>query len=457
MKQSQKKHKVPIDYQDRKVCILGLGFVGLTLAISMADVGFQVIGVEIRDDLRAQLQSGDPGFFEPGLNVMLQKVLADGSFSIHKTIPSSCDASVYLITVGTPLDEQKKINLSNVQTVSETIAEHVKDGDLVILRSTVQLGTSRKIVRPILEKAKNLVEVAFCPERTVEGQAMEELRYLPQIVGADELPTRIRASHLFQFLTPTVVQVSSLETAEFIKLMDNTKRDVSFGFSNEVAFLCDVIGISAKEVIHAGRFGYSRNNLPLPGPVAGPCLSKDTHILVQSMLEYGVVPEIAKSARAMNERQPADVAYFLKKFIDQLGDFPNRPIISLLGIAFKGSPATDDLRGTAAKEILEILHRAFPLAHFCGFDPIVSQENIKQFGVEPKKNLEEAFQGAHLVCILNNHALFSQMPLETLALQMARPGVIYDFWNNYEREMLCLPADLHYIALGSHKFAKSGS
>jgi nucleotide sugar dehydrogenase len=457
MKKSIHENKVPLDYRDRKVCVLGLGFVGLTLAISLADVGFNVTGVEIRDDLRAQLLSGNPCIFEPGLNSMLNKVLENKTLTICGSIPKNCDSTVYIITVGTPISEDKKINLASVKMISEEIASHLKDHDLIILRSTVKLGTSRSIVQPILKQTGKSFEIAFCPERTVEGQAMEELRYLPQIIGADCLSTRVRVSQLFQFLTPTVIRVSDLETAEMIKLIDNTKRDVSFGFSNEVAHLCDVAGLSANEVITAGRFSYSRTDLPLPGPVGGPCLSKDSHILIQSMMDYGIVPEIVAAARKINERQPTEVVGFLKQFLETQQGFPKNPIISLLGIAFKGRPATDDTRGTSAKSILKALEEAFPNAHFRGFDPVVSLDVIKEFGIQPQLDAKQAFAGSHLALILNNHPFFSSMPLETWALDMARPAVIYDFWNNFSRTNLCLPPEVKYIALGSHKYAEPTS
>ena len=122
---------------------------------------------------------------------------------------------------------------------------------------------------------------------------MRELRELPQIVGGNDLGVLTRASQIFQFLTSTVVRVSRCDTAEMVKLIDNTQRDVRFAFANEVARMCDGLGISAQEVIRAGNLGYARNHIPMPGPVGGPCLSKDPHILAQGLARVGVVPEYA--------------------------------------------------------------------------------------------------------------------------------------------------------------------
>lgn len=448
---------VPHDYKDRSVCILGLGFVGLTLATVMADVGFRVIGVEIREELLQQLASGNPYFFEPGLSTQLKKNIQNKSFQFFKEIPEPCQASVYIITVGTPLDEHRKINLASIQKVAEEIAKTLQDGDLIILRSTVKLGTTRSLVLPILRKAGKKFQIAFCPERTIEGQALSELRFLPQIIGADSLDTRIRAAQLFHFITPTVIQVSDLETAEMIKLMDNAKRDVVFGFSNEVARLCDAAGLSANEVITAGRFGYTRSDLPMPGPVGGPCLSKDPHILAQSMKEYGVEPHITIAARRTNEQQPREIVDFLNNLIKSKRGGSKKLIISLLGIAFKGKPATDDIRGTMAKPIYDALKKAFPSAEFWGYDPVVEQHVIQQFGLIPKQTLQEAMSNADLVLILNNHPAFSNLPLDKMTTGMAKPGIIYDFWNNYRTDVLASTDGVQYIALGSHKLAFEGS
>jgi nucleotide sugar dehydrogenase len=453
MKKSIIDTSVPHEFPDRNICILGLGFVGVTLATAMAEVGFQVTGIEIREDVLEKLKSGNAHFFEPGLSVQLKKVIETGHLQVFNKIPEECKATVFIITVGTPLDVDYKINLSSIRNISQDILAKLKDGDLVILRSTVKLGTTRSVVKEILKESKKSFEIAFCPERTVEGQAMSELRHLPQVVGAENLSTSIRTGHIFQFLTPTVLRVSDIETAEMIKLIDNTKRDVIFGFSNEVARLCDAAGLSAEEVISVGRFGYSRTDLPTPGPVGGPCLSKDSHILAQSVSEFGVVPEITLAARRVNEKQPFEAAQFLEKIVKKSGQFPEDLKISLLGIAFKGKPATDDVRGTTAKPILEELKRAFPKAHFFGFDPVVEESAIKEFGLEPKTDIKEAIVQSHISLILNNHPFFATLPLEKWAKEMLKPSLIYDFWNNFSRN-LYLPKGIRYIALGSHKFAK---
>jgi nucleotide sugar dehydrogenase len=442
---------VTSDFPDKTVCVLGMGYVGVTLATSLASVGFRVHGIEIRPDVVARLSSGDAHFYEPGLSDLLSGVVSNGRLTVHPAIPKECKPTVFIITVGTPLDASGEVSLDSITNATREVAVHLKDGDMVLLRSTVKLGTTRNLVQPILSSTGKKFQLAYCPERTVEGQAMAELRYLPQIVGADTPSCSLRAAQLFQFITPTIVRVSDFEAAEMIKLVDNTKRDVMFAYANEIARLCDAIGISAEEVISSGRFGYSRTDLPLPGPVGGPCLSKDPYILEQSVRPYGVIPEITLAARRTNERQMEETADFLSSVSSSLSGFSTQPQITLLGIAFKGHPPTDDIRGTMAISLLKHLRRAFPAAFVAGWDPVVGLDAISSLGIAAKTSLVEAISDSSIAVILTHHSEFERMPIATLAQKMARPGIIYDFWNLFNRVGMDLPAGVRYIALGSHK------
>jgi UDP-N-acetyl-D-mannosaminuronic acid dehydrogenase len=444
---------VPSDYPDRRIAIVGCGYVGLTLCAVMADVGFDVTGVEIREDVLADLKRGIPQFHEPGLQAMLERLVAAGRLRFVRRLAETAPARVYIVTVGTPLDATGRARLDMVESVAREVATRLRPGDLVVMRSTLKLGTTRNVAIPILDGARVPYDIAFCPERTIEGLALPELRVLPQIVAGQTLAATVRASQLFQFLTPTTVRVSSIEAAEMIKLVDNAQRDVHFAFANEIARMCDVGGISAAEVIKAGKLGYPRTNLPMPGPVGGPCLSKDPYILAESFEGTGVTPEIVVAARRINERQAAEAASRMRDIAARLPGFPAKPAIVFLGLAFKGRPATDDLRGTTARGIADAVAAAFPGATLRGWDEVVSAREIEKFGLAPAASLADAFAGAHLVAICNNHPAFEAMPLETLAATMAEPGFIYDFWNNFDPRRLEMPARRAYVPLGGHGVA----
>jgi UDP-N-acetyl-D-mannosaminuronic acid dehydrogenase len=439
-----------MDYRhDRTVCIIGLGYVGLTLAIIMAEAGYTVWGVEINQGFTDKIVTGKAHFFEPGLDERLDHQLQAGRLLVVNSLPDDPAVSLYIITVGTPLDQDGRVRMDMVKRVTTEIAAQLKDGDAVVLRSTVKIGTTRDVVLPILAATGRDFDIGFCPERTLEGRALYELTHLPQIVGANSERGAIRLAQVFNALTPTVIRVRDPETAEMIKLIDNTSRDVGFAFANEVARLCGAVGISAAEVITFGKLGYARTQLPMPGPVGGPCLSKDGHILIESMLDRGVMPEIASAARTINERLMVEVTEYLAGEVkpwyrtDALK-------ITVMGLAFKGQPETNDLRGSTAIPLLAELRRLLPGARLYGYDPIVSAEDLRGLGLTPAASLDEAFDGAHLVIVHNNHPAFQGMPLSRLSRGMARPAIVYDFWNSFVPERLTLEDGVRYVALGSH-------
>jgi UDP-N-acetyl-D-mannosaminuronic acid dehydrogenase len=437
--------------QDQKICILGLGYVGLTLAVAMADAGFRVHGIERRQEVVDLLNEGRAHFWEPRLDDKLKRVVDKGVLTVSTDVDPDFPASVYILTVGTPLGKDGQAFLGAVQRAAAQVGSVMADDALVILRSTVKLGTARNVVAPVLAESGRRFELAVCPERTLEGKALIELNQLPQIIGADDAETRQRCVQLFGVLTPTTIALSSLEAAELTKLVDNTYRDVMFAFSNEIAQLCGHAGLSAHEIISAGKLGYPRTNVALPGPVGGPCLEKDPHILVESAKQWGVTMGITAAARAVNEAQPTESVRLLKDRWHAAGG-GDAPRIALCGLAFKGVPATDDLRGTMATPILAALRDAFPGSEIVGFDPVVPEAAAHEFfDIPTAATLQGACAGAGIVVLANNHPAFAAVDLPHLAAPMASPGIIYDYWNMHNGEIDAMPEGRQYLSLGSER------
>lgn len=441
--------RVPVDHGDRRVCIIGLGYVGLTLAVAMADAGFRVHGVERSADILDCINNGGAHFKETGLDERIAARIADGSLSVSNKIPRDQGSRVYIITVGTPLEAgTKHTNLEAISQVSRMVAEALRPNDLVVLRSTVRIGVSREVVRPILDAAAVPYDLAFCPERTLEGRALLELRTLPQIVGGLNEASCLRATQLFNFLTPTTVKVRDLETAEMIKLVNNTQRDLLFAFANEVAHFCDAVGVSAPEVIRAGNMGYPRGAMPMPGPVGGPCLEKDPYILAEGLAMRGGEAPIALTGRQTNENLPRIVVEKLAAESPVLRE--QRPCkITIMGLAFKGRPETSDLRGSLAYSLIEELKRVAPRAAVVGYDPAVPSADIESMGISAAMTPEEAFERSSLVIFQNNHPTFERLPLNRLSALMARESMVYDMWNQFEAEEINLSAGVRYAGLGS--------
>lgn len=414
------------------VVIIGLGYVGLTLAAHMARSGFKVHGVEIRDEVLEPLKNGKAFFLEPGLDALLEKVITEGLFTFSRDIPASDENRIFIITVGTPLRIDGTANTDFIKRVTESVANHLNDGDLVILRSTVKLGTTNTVVKPILEQTNHEYGLAFCPERTLEGAALSELGSLPQIIGTSNDTDKSKANSVFTKLTSSVVHVSSIETAELIKLTDNMQRDVHFAISNEVAKIGNVFEIDASEVITAGKLGYPRTNLAMPGPVGGPCLEKDTYLLNESL---GWNTSLSLAARKTNESIVPDSIDFLIPALNNFSDLKtedNSTGIGFLGLAFKGVPETDDLRGSLGVTLLNELRDLFLNADFSFYDPLVANLKSQLGHVIKYDEIEQVFSNSRLVIITNNHPKFSNLDLDMLSKKMPKRSIIYDLWGRYQ-------------------------
>jgi UDP-N-acetyl-D-mannosaminuronic acid dehydrogenase len=437
------------------VGIVGLGYVGLTLATVLAEAGNSVIGIEKRKDLVDLTNEGVPHFTETGLPDALAGVTKSQKLVAAEKFDDSFTCGTYIITVGTPLAPDGVARVDMIEAAARDIAANMRDGALVILRSTVKIGTTRDVVSPILAASGKKFDIAMCPERTLEGKALQELRELPQIVGADEQAVADRAAAVFRRLTSSIVLVSGIETAEIIKLVSNTFRDVQFAFANEVARVCDAFGVSAHEVISAGKLGYNRTNIPLPGLVGGPCLEKDPHILMESARTRGISLEITGAGRLVNERQPQETVDFISSEIERR-ELAGPLKINILGMAFKGQPETSDLRGSMSIKVLDALKKAHPDAEIGVYDPITPQEVLAaEFPDEQVfSRFGDAVSGASVVVIANNHPSLGTISPRTINEFMSPDGFVYDYWNHFSHLPTSELGD-SYFAVGRRGTAPS--
>ncbi|MCK5342520.1 MAG: nucleotide sugar dehydrogenase, partial [Candidatus Heimdallarchaeota archaeon] len=417
------------DIKLKKVTILGMGYVGLTLAVALSDVGFAVNGYDVDEDLLGALRAGKSRFYEKGLEKYLDNVVGKGiTFDSHL---ENVKGNVYIITVGTPIIKSTmKPNIKYAMKAAADIAQILDKGDLVILRSTVPVGFCRDII-PILEKGSKLkvgrdFYLAYAPERTTEGQALKELRSNPQIIGGYDEKSKELAARLFNSLTHSVIDVESLEAAEMCKLIDNTYRDHIFAFANQLAPLAEKIGVDLCRLIDAVNHGYSRNSVPRPSPgVGGACLSKDPYILGEVFRKHRLNPSLVLGARKVNEKGPILVRNKLKKLLSSVGKDIKKARILLVGLAFKGKPETSDLRDSTSVWFLDCLPSK---TNVCAYDPIVPKREIEKLGIEAV-SIEEGFKGADAVVFLNNHASYVDLNVFELAKTMHRPAVFIDTWH----------------------------
>ena len=444
---------IMLDVKSRNVCVLGMGYVGLTLSLMLAESGFTVYGFDVNKSLIDKINSGEASFHEDGIDAYLQRHCNKNL--IATTELNTIQADTYIVTVGTPIDLETHLpRIEYIKQAIGTIAPILKRNDLLILRSTVPVGTTRNVVLPILDEMSNLVAgkdyyLAYAPERTVEGKALQEIKELPQVIGGYNEKSRVMTELLFRELTSTIIDVGTLESAEMIKIMNNTYRDVKFAYANEMALICKDLGLDMVKLVHAANMGYVRDKIPVPSPgVGGACLSKDSYILMYSSKDIKYSPEIVERSRKLNEKIPLDIAQEVKRtlsIIDKLG----KPIkVFIIGFAFKGKPETSDMRGSTTLDILEYLKKENVISDTVfGYDPIVSQTDIEDIGVK-FVSLETGFESADVVLILNNHGSYINMDIFSLLESAQSDCIFVDGWHLFEPEDITRINDIKYIGVG---------
>ncbi len=421
--------------RSRDLCIIGCGYVGLTLALVMARNGFNVKGYDLNKDLINNLKKYKLPFYEKGINSLLNQQL-NKNFQVTNSVSDISKCDTYIISVGTPINKYKKPSYSFLKKSINELSRVLKKGDLVILRSTVPVGTSRKILINFLEKNTKLkvgkdFYVSFCPERTVEGNAIAELSKNPQIIGGYCEKSAEISMKIFNEITHTVINAETLEAAELSKIIDNSYRDTIFAYSNQMSLLASKFKINYSKLVDKINLGYSRNFVPKPSPgVGGPCLSKDPHILNNSLSEQKINYSLVKSARSINEIMPQKICNIIYSELNKLKKNKKRAKIFITGLAFKGNPETSDLRNSTSLQILNILKNKNKNIYVHDFV-------LEKINEKPKDlkfiNLDKGFKNSDVIMILNNHKNYDSISNNLLG-KIKKNTIVFDAWQTlYEK------------------------
>lgn len=430
-----------------KVGVIGLGYVGLTLAVHLAQRGCTVIGIEISEPVLSSIGKGEAHFFEEDFNSHLADSVNNGKLEATSDYSALGGCDVVFLTLGTPLGANGGVSLEPLALATSLLSEFISAQTLVIVRSTVKIGTTRNVVLPNLGVPASQVLLAYCPERTLEGKALQELASLPQIVAGINDKSQIRASEFFESLGNVVVALPELEEAELAKLVNNTERDLMFGFANEIALACQTNNLDAHRVINAANQGYPRSNIKRPGPVGGPCLEKDPHILHESFSGLGQV-SLFNVGRGINESMiSAALDHAINSHFKE-----ERPLTNalILGFAFKGLPPTGDLRGSLVFELIRHLTVETPGITISGHDYLADISMIPSVLAVPE--IKSAIAAANLIILQNNHPRYKSENWFELSASMGPGTLIFDFWNQLD------PSDIAehvtYLAFGGQYVEK---
>jgi UDP-N-acetyl-D-mannosaminuronic acid dehydrogenase len=343
------------------VVIGGGGHVGLPLAIALADRGSKVVVYDISAKAVDLINSGTMPFSEPGAEPVLQRVLANGSFTASTDASVVATAANVIVVIGTPVDEHLNPDPTAIPEALSSCSEYFRDSQVIILRSTVYPGVTALVERMVAELGVQ-ADVAFCPERIAEHKAMEELFTLPQIVSSRSEEGRRRAAELFGTLTDQIVHLEP-EEAELAKLFTNTWRYIKFAAANQFYMMANDRGLDFERIRAGLTQDYPRaQDMPGPGFAAGPCLFKDT---MQLAAFSDNTFNLGHSAMLVNEGLPL----YLVSRLEQNHDLANLTV-GILGMSFKAG--SDDIRSSLSYKLRRVLK--FKAKAVIATDPYVSEE-----------------------------------------------------------------------------------
>lgn len=391
-----------------KICVLGLGYIGLPTALLFANNGNEVVGVDVSERVVATLQQGKMHFEEQGFQELLDSAMQQGTFRASTQVE---DADVFLVAVPTPFDtEFRMADLKYVLSACEMIVPNLKKGNLVIIESTIPPKTCEKRVRMILErsglKASQDFYISHCPERAIPGNTLHEMVNNDRVIGGlDEKATEMTRD-LYSCFVKGNLYLTTSTTAEMIKLMENTYRDVNIALANELSMLAEDYAVNIWDAIEIAN-KHPRVNIHKPGPgVGGHCIAIDPWFLTENANNSSLIT----LARNINDSMPIHV---LKKVKEMVNGIEN-PVITVFGVAYKGDIA--DTRATPALKFIKLAEKE-------GFTIKIYDPFVKEFEY-PILSLEEAVEGSDCIVVLTDHSEFREMNISVLEKRMRSKNLV---------------------------------
>jgi len=425
------------------ISIFALGRTGLPLALVCADSGFKVIGIDINQELVDQIKRKEIPFYEPGMKKLLDKHLNEKFFPTTTITEDVKKSEYFVIAIGTKFSRYpEKGSLTNLYTVVDRIKEIGVKGKTLIYRVTLPIGTTDMIKERI--EQDGLIEgkdfhLAFVPERLMEGRAIQEEKNLPKIIGCYNDEGFRSVEKFFQKVGGEIVRVSNPKTAEFVKLVDNSWRNMRFSFANEVASLSDVNGINAMEVLRAANKGYERNSIPMPGPVSGYCLGKDPYLLEMA---FDKVITRGFNSVWFYGRRAND--WLCKKIVKEVTG--SRVLVA--GLSFKQD--IDDFRNGHPTDIIELLlsEEFSVMVH----DPYLDKHTYTRLSPHIENNVEkidliDGMKKADTIIFATAHKEYLEIDVTKLLKNVKKDVKILDLWNIFEG-ILENKVDITYVGLG---------
>lgn len=394
-----------------KVCVIGLGYIGLPTAAVLASKGFHVHGVDVNERAVKLINNGEVHIYEPDLDKTVKNVVDAGNLTAAL---SPTKADVFILAVPTPFKNDHQPDLTYVEQAAKSIAPFLSAGNIIILESTSPVGTTEKIKDWILDERLDLgigcesnerIYISHCPERVLPGKILKELVENDRIIGGIDKESTNKTSEFYSKFVEGKLLKTNARTAELSKLTENAFRDVNIAFANELSLICDQLNINVWELINLANH-HPRVNILQPGPgVGGHCIAVDPWFIVDSAPEQS---KLIHTARNINDSKPYHVIEKVKMLINEISD----PKIACLGLSFKAN--IDDLRESPAVHIVKELSQ-MKIGTLFVAEPHIDElpKNLKNNNVIFTKT-HDAIENADVVLLLVDHDYFKNIDSELL-------------------------------------------
>jgi UDP-N-acetyl-D-mannosaminuronic acid dehydrogenase len=400
-----------------RVAVVGLGYVGLPVAVVFATRGLQVIGIDTDMEKIEMVNKGKCYIKEPNLDLLLKNAIYSNSFKATSSYDAVKECDAVIVTVQTPLNNYVT-DLSFLENALKKIREELSRGKLIVIESTIPVGTTSRFIKPLLEESGLKIEedlyLAYVPERLSPGNAVNEILTMPRIIGGIGLRSSKEAFKLYSKINSNLI-LTDATTAEFVKLIENTFRDLNIAYANLLALVSEKIGVDIDEAIRLANT-HSRVIIHKPGAgVGGPCLTKDPYILYEICRNIQG-SEIITLARSINDYMPKHTVKIIIESLKENGLKPNTAKVAVLGVAYKGG--VNDVRGSPARTIVnELIKEGITVVVF---DPYAKET----FNAIKASSIEDAVRDADALVIVTDHPEFKELDLIKIRSLMRRPIVV---------------------------------
>ncbi len=422
-----------------QICIIGLGQVGLPVALSFCKAKFIVRGLDVNENHVNLLKNQQIPFEEPILQEILSKYVKEDKFipTQDKNVISKSD--VIIVCVPTPISEENKPDLSFLKNVCNTISEFELEDKLVVIESSIPPKTFESIVLPILSRNRNNFLASYVPERLSPGQAFEEINSSSRVIGAVDEESKIVSKAIYSKIIKSEIFVTSPIVAETCKLVENTFRDVNVAFANEIAMICEKYGIDVFELLKICN-SHPRVNILNPGPgVGGPCLPKDPYLLLNPQNSEQIKSDIISNARKINDSMPFHVLELIQKALKRNGKNIANATITVLGVTYKAN-ISDTRYAPAEKIITELLKN--------GCKVIVNDPKTNEnFNGKSENDVIVSLTRSDMILVLTDHDEFKKLDLNKIKKIMNKKPILIDTRRMFEKE-IAEKVGFEYISIG---------